>query len=38
MPLSFAADFPDNDANLSADAREKRCLMSSEQYVIDEEQ
>jgi len=38
VPLSFAADFPDNDANLSADAREMRCLISSDQCVIDEEQ
>jgi hypothetical protein len=38
VPLSFAAGFPDNYANLTADAREERCLISSDQCVIDENQ
>jgi len=38
VPLSFAADFPDNYANLDAEAREQRCIIGSDQCVIDEEQ
>ena len=34
-PLSFAADFPDNYANMSADEREARAVISSDQCIID---
>ncbi len=36
IPLSFAADFPDNYANLSAEDREERALISSDQCILDE--
>jgi hypothetical protein len=38
VPLSFAADCPDNYANMSADERERRAMAGSDQCVIDENQ
>jgi hypothetical protein len=38
LPLSFAADFPDPYANLSADERENRTLIGTDQCIIDNEQ
>jgi hypothetical protein len=35
MPFSFAADFPDNYANMTADERDSRTVISSDQCVID---
>jgi len=37
-PLSFAADFPDNYARLSAGDRDLRALISSDQCIIDEKE
>jgi hypothetical protein len=34
-PFSFAADFPDNYANMTADDRDLRALISSDQCIID---
>jgi hypothetical protein len=36
VPFSFAADFPDNYANMSADERNNRAHISSDQCIIDE--
>jgi hypothetical protein len=36
VPLSFAADFPDMYANMSAPDRGARALISSDQCIIDE--
>jgi hypothetical protein len=36
IPLSFAADFPDPYANLSSDDRDNRCIIGSDQCVIDQ--
>jgi hypothetical protein len=38
IPLSFAADYPDNYANMSIDEREQRAVVGSDQCVIDENQ
>ncbi len=38
IPLSFAADFPDNYARLSSDDRELRALISSDQCILDEKE
>jgi hypothetical protein len=38
FPLSFAADFPDNYANLGDADRAARTIIGSDQCVIDEEQ
>jgi hypothetical protein len=38
IPFSFAADFPDNYANLSKDDRDTRTIIGSDQCVIDQEQ
>jgi len=38
IPLSFAADYPDNYANMSDDQRDLRAIIGSDQCVIDEEQ
>ncbi|SEG01227.1 hypothetical protein SAMN05421819_1680 [Bryocella elongata] len=38
VPLSFAADFPDNFANMSADERDARALITSDQCIIDEKE
>lgn len=35
LPLSFAADFPDNYANMSTEQRELRAVISSDQCIID---
>jgi hypothetical protein len=35
VPFSFAADFPDNYANLSPSDRDTRALISSDQCIID---
>jgi hypothetical protein len=35
--LSFAADFPDQYANMSSDDRENRCVIGSDQCVIDQQ-
>lgn len=35
--LSFACDYPDMYANMSADEREMRAVISSDQCIIDEE-
>jgi hypothetical protein len=34
-PFSFAADFPDNYANLNAEERDNRTVISSDQCIID---
>lgn len=34
--MSFAADYPDNYANLPNDEREQRALISSDQCILDE--
>jgi hypothetical protein len=36
IPLSFAADYPDNYANLSPEAKQERTIIGSDQCVIDE--
>jgi len=38
IPLSFAADYPDNYANLTAEERQERAIAASDQCVIDENQ
>lgn len=38
IPFSFAADFPDNYANLNADEREARALIGSDQCILDEKE
>jgi hypothetical protein len=38
LPLSFAADYPDNYANLTPDQRDIRTTIGSDQCVIDQEQ
>ncbi len=38
LPLSFAADYPDPYANLSAEARELRASASSDQVIIDQQE
>jgi len=35
VPFSFAADFPDNYAKMSADEREARAIIGSDQCIID---
>jgi hypothetical protein len=35
IPFSFAADYPDNYANLSSEDRENRAVLSSDQCIID---
>ena len=37
IPLSFAADFPDQYANMASDNRDNRCIIGSDQCVIDYE-
>jgi len=37
IPLSFAADFPDQYANMPPDERDNRCIIGSDQCVIDHE-
>jgi hypothetical protein len=37
LPISFAADFPDPYANLSADQREARAVIGSDQCILDSE-
>ena len=38
LPLSFAADYPDNYANLSPDQRDIRTTIGSDQCIIDQKQ
>ena len=38
LPLSFAADYPDPYANLSAEAREVRAVVGSDQCIIAEQE
>lgn len=38
LPLSFAADYPDNYARLSRNDREARCIIGSDQCIIDQAQ
>jgi len=38
IPLSFAADYPDDYANMSIEEREQRAIAGSDQCVIDEDQ
>ena len=38
LPLSFAADYPDKYANMSADERELRTVIGSDQCVIDQKE
>ncbi len=38
LPLSFTADYPDPYANLSAEARELRAVVSSDQCIIDQQE
>jgi hypothetical protein len=38
LPLSFAADYPDPYANLLAEARELRAVVSSDQCIIDQQE
>ena len=38
IPLSFAADYPDNYANLSVEEREQRAVAGSDQCIIDDNQ
>ncbi len=38
LPLSFAADYPDPYANLSAEARDLRAVVSSDQCIIDRQE
>src|SRR6185437_900585 len=38
LPLSFAADYPDPYANLSAEARELRAIAGSYQCIIDQQE
>jgi hypothetical protein len=35
-PLSFAADFPDMYANMSREDRDARCVIGSDQCIIDQ--
>lgn len=35
LPLSFAADYPDSYANMSADERDARTVIGSDQCIID---
>jgi hypothetical protein len=37
-PFSFAADYPDTFANMSADQREARAIITSDQCIIDQDQ
>jgi hypothetical protein len=37
IPLSFAADFPDQYANMSSDDRDNRCIIASDRCVIDQQ-
>ena len=36
VPLSFAADFPDTYANMSREDRDTRCIIGSDQCIIDQ--
>jgi hypothetical protein len=36
VPLSFAADFPDTYANMSREDRDARCIIGSDQCIIDQ--
>jgi len=36
VPFSFAADFPDNYANMASDERDNRAVISSDQCIIDD--
>ncbi len=36
LPISFAADFPDNYANMSREQRDARAVIGSDQCIIDE--
>lgn len=38
LPLSFAADYPDNYANMSADERESRAVIGTDQCIIDQKE
>ncbi len=38
LPLSFAANYPDPYANLSAEARELHAIVSSDQCIIDQQE
>jgi hypothetical protein len=38
LPLSFAPDFPDRFANMTADDRENRAVIGSDQCIIDSEE
>jgi hypothetical protein len=38
LPLSFAADYPDNYANLDRDQRDSRAIIGSGQCVIDQKE
>ena len=37
IPLSFAADFPDQYANMPSDGRDNRCIIGSDQCVVDQQ-
>lgn len=37
IPLSFAADFPDQYANMSSEDRDNRSIIGSDQCIIDSE-
>jgi hypothetical protein len=37
IPLSFAAEFPDMYANMSREDRDARCVIGSDQCIIDDE-
>lgn len=37
LPLSFAADFPDMYANMKRDRRDLRCVIGSDQCIIDQQ-
>jgi len=38
LPFSFAADYPDNYANMSLDQRDLRAVIGSDQCIIDQAQ
>jgi hypothetical protein len=37
LPMSFAADSPDMYANMNRDERDTRCVLGSDQYIIDQQ-
>lgn len=37
LPLSFAAEFPDQYANMSREDRDARAVIGSDQCIIDQE-